>query len=121
MGRLGCIPPEAAGSNSNVTESNMMQYLGIIEQRTNEILQLYAALQEGNESEEDAAPVEKPRGPTSNQLQIKLPSTVEDYSDEEDDDDEDDQRPFTREELKLKCTRGISKKQQEKKGGRRAK
>jgi hypothetical protein len=118
--RLGCAPPDSAGNNSTVTESNMMQYLGIIEQRTNEILQLYAALQEGNESEEDAAP-EKPRGPNSSQLQIKLPSTVEDYSDEEDDDDDDDQRPFTREELKMKCTRGINKKQQEKKGRGRPK
>jgi len=118
--RLGCTPPDSVGSNNTVTESNMMQYMGIIEQRTNEILQLYAALQEGNEDEEDAAP-EKPRGPTSNQLQIKLPSTVEDYSDEEDDDDEDDQRPFTREELKQKCTRGINKKQQEKKGRGRPK
>merc|ERR1719399_885521 len=117
--RLGCTPPDSVGSNNTVTETNMMQYMGIIEQRTNEILQLYAALQEGNEDEEDAAP-EKPRGPTSNQLQIKLPSTVEDYSDEEDDDDEDDQRPFTREELKMKSMRGISQKQ-EKKGGRRAK
>merc|ERR1719265_33364 len=77
--RLGCAPPDASGAT--VTESNTMQYLGVIEQRTNEILQLYATLQEGNEE------------------------------------DEDDQRPFTREELKMKSMRGISKKQ-EKKGGR---
>jgi hypothetical protein len=31
--------------NQGVTESNMMQYLGIIEQRTIEILQMYAASQ----------------------------------------------------------------------------
>lgn len=45
----------SAGSNSSVeemlgnqgvTESNMMQYLGIIEQRTSEILQAYAASQQ---------------------------------------------------------------------------
>eukprot|EP00960_Hanusia_phi_P064114 765698-Hanusia_phi.AAC.10 len=30
---------------AGVTEGNMMQYLGIIEQRTNEILQIYAAIQ----------------------------------------------------------------------------
>ena len=28
-----------------VTEGNVMQYLGVIEQRTNEILQMYAAVQ----------------------------------------------------------------------------
>lgn len=32
--------------NQGVTESNMMQYLGIIEQRTSEILQAYAASQQ---------------------------------------------------------------------------
>ena len=54
------------------------------------------------------------------QLTIKLPSTVEDYSDDEEEDDEDDQRPFTREELKLKAIRGIQKKQEKsKKAGRR--
>lgn len=31
--------------HAGVTEANMMQYLGIIEQRTNEILQMYAAVQ----------------------------------------------------------------------------
>ena len=28
-----------------VTEGNLLQYLGLIEQRTNEILQMYAAVQ----------------------------------------------------------------------------
>lgn len=32
--------------NQGVTESNMMQYLGIIEQRASEILQAYAASQQ---------------------------------------------------------------------------
>lgn len=31
--------------NAGVTDGNMMQYLGVIEQRTNEILQMYAAVQ----------------------------------------------------------------------------
>jgi len=114
--RLGCIPPEGGGSGT-VTESNTMQYLGLIEQRTNEIKQLYATLKEEDDEEDEIMP---PRGNVSSQLQIKLPSTVEDYDDEEDDDDEDDQRPFTREELKMKTMRGITKKQ-EKKGARRAK
>merc|ERR1711904_45123 len=114
--RMGCVPPEGGGSGT-VTESNTMQYLGLIEQRTNEIKQLYATLKEEGDEEDEILP---PRGNASSQLQIKLPSTVEDYDDEEDDDDEDDQRPFTREELKMKTMRGISKKQ-EKKGARRAK
>jgi hypothetical protein len=38
--RIGCnteIVPELIGS-TGVTESNMMHYLGVIEQRTNEVL-----------------------------------------------------------------------------------
>jgi len=52
------------------------------------------------------------------QLQIKLPSTVEDYTDDEDEDEDDDTRPFTREELKLKTQRGLQRKQE--KGLRKA-
>jgi len=43
--KIGCNTPanrEMLGEEG-VTEQNMMQYLGIIEQRTNEILQMYAA------------------------------------------------------------------------------
>lgn len=43
--RIGCSTeqtPELIGS-TGVTESNMMHYLGVIEQRTNEVLQMYAA------------------------------------------------------------------------------
>lgn len=45
--RIGCSTdqiPELIGSNG-ISESNMMHYLGVIEQRTNEVLQMYAACQ----------------------------------------------------------------------------
>ena len=44
---IGCANEhtyELVGTHG-VSESNMMQYLGIIEMRTNEILQMYAACQ----------------------------------------------------------------------------
>ena len=47
FGKVGCssaLNLELLGSEG-VTEANLMQYLGIIEQRTHEILQLYAASQ----------------------------------------------------------------------------
>merc|ERR1719262_1697901 len=121
--RLGCNAPDAVGGiggSQGVTEGNVVQYLGVIEGRTNEILLLYQTLQEQNEEDDEAAPAPQ-RAPASSQLQIKLPSTVEDYSEDEEDDDEDDQRPFTREELKLKSMRGIQKKQdksQKRRGGK---
>ncbi|GMH50060.1 hypothetical protein TrRE_jg8223, partial [Triparma retinervis] len=45
--RIGCGTgsTEEMLGNQGVTESNMMQYLGLIEQRTSEILQLYAQSQ----------------------------------------------------------------------------
>ena len=51
--RLGCgagggaTAVEEMLGNQGVTESNMMQYLGVIERRTIEILQMYAASQAG--------------------------------------------------------------------------
>jgi chromosome segregation ATPase len=45
--KIGCSATALSDmlGNGGVTEGNMMQYLGIIEQRTNEILQMYAAVQ----------------------------------------------------------------------------
>jgi len=39
-----------------VTEGNMMQYLGIIEQRTNEILQMYTAAQMKETGHDETSP-----------------------------------------------------------------
>lgn len=109
--RINCSEDDLpSGTGAGISESNMIIYLAVIEQRTNELLKLYDQLK--SEEDEDYAPERqtKPMGSSAN-LQIKLPSTVEDYSDDEDDDDDDDQRPFTREELKTKTMRGINKKQ----------
>merc|ERR1712078_73597 len=103
---------------SAVSEGNMIQYLGIIEGRISEILNVYNSTQQ-QEGDEDEPAQPQPRPAGGAQLTIKLPSTVEDYSDDEEEDDEDDQRPFTREELELKTIRGIQKKQEKnKKAGR---
>ncbi|CAE8643393.1 unnamed protein product [Polarella glacialis] len=107
--RLGCTAEDLpSGCGSGISEANMMTYLAIIEQRGNELLKMYDSLKD-DEDFETSRPARSGQGSTS--LQIKLPSTVEDYSDDEDDDDEDDQRPFTRDELKTKTMRGITKKQ----------
>ena len=47
--RIGCYSPEVADmlGDQGVTDSNIMQYLGIIEQRANEILHLHAAAENG--------------------------------------------------------------------------
>merc|ERR1712232_1320500 len=100
------LPP---GASQGISEENMMNYLAVIEHRSNELLKLYDAL-ESDDPDYDPARTRPPAGSTG-QPPVRLPSTVEEYSDDEDDDDEDDQRPFTREELKAKTLKGITKKQ----------
>jgi len=109
--RLGCTAEDLpAGCGGGISDVNMSIYLAIIEGRVEELLKLYDTLQG-----DDDAP--RPRRAASGAtMNFRLPSTVEDDSDDEDDDDEDDQRPFTRDELKTKTMRGLTKKQ--KKGGR---
>lgn len=108
--KMQCNPDELPpGASQCISEENMMSYLAVIEGRTNEILKLYDTL-EDSDGDYDATRTRPPPGSTS-QLPNRLPSTVEEYSDDEDDDDEDDQRPFTREELKAKTLKCISKKQ----------
>jgi len=108
--RLGCTPEDLpSGCGTSISEANMMQYLAVIERRTNELLKLYDAMRQDDDDYEATKPSRS--GYSSANLQInRLPSTVEDYSDDEDDDDDDDQRPFTKEELKSKTMKNISKK-----------
>jgi len=116
--KVGCsIEDLPSGSGQGISEANMMMYLSLIESRSNELLRLYDAMRQDDEDFEAGGAKRAPGGGSSN-LQIKLPSTVEDYSDDEEEDDEDDQRPFTREELKAKTMRGINKKSQKGKKGK---
>merc|ERR1719161_2722555 len=114
--RIGCsLDDLPSGTGTTISEVNMVIFLAVIEHRTNELLKLYDQLREGGDIEDHAAESKGKPAHSSANLNIKLPSTVEDYSDDEDDDDEDDQRPFTRDELKTKTMRGISKKQKKEK------
>jgi hypothetical protein len=71
--------------NQGVTESNMMQYLGIVEQRTSEILQMYAASEIGlpNENTLQLPAVLQAESSGKIDLQRALPS-YEDMSSGED-------------------------------------
>lgn len=100
--RIGCQQQDLpSGCGNGISESNMMQYIAVIEGRTNELLKIYDAMREGEDDLEVTRPARP--GASSANLQInKLPSTVEDNSDDEDEDDDDESRPFTVEELKAK-------------------
>ena len=123
-------------SDAVVTEANIMQFLGIIEQRTNEILQMWAATNSGKSVDGDdqsstamvqtntpSAEQAKAhsaallsilgQGPTTpmgkEAVQINPPN-LEDYSsDEESDNSESESRPLTHAELKVKTMKQIHK------------
>jgi len=107
--RLGCQPSDLPSGVGPISECNLLQYLGVIEESTNDALRIWESM---NEDEDSAFETTRPaaRPGASTQLQInKLPSTVEDYSDDEDEDEDEDSRPFTIEELKAR-TRQKTKK-----------
>lgn len=95
--------------NQGVTESNMMQYLGIIEQRTTEILQLYAASQIGlpNENTLQLPSVVPAEGVSKVAVQ---PPSYDEMSSGEDSEGEKDERPLTRQELEKRTLREFSRK-----------
>ena len=97
----------------------MMQYLGMIEQRTNEVLQMYATSKRDRETGARMSNLSAPQalvnvlgqGPMTpmGQEHIQInPPNLNDYSSEEDSDEDDSEaRPLTHEELKLKTMRVI--------------
>ena len=95
--------------NQGVTESNMMQYLEIIEQRTTEILQSYATSQAPPDAPDPDAGGTNVIGtvqPPAARLSVQPPA-MDDFASEGEGDEEDDERPLTREELQRKTLRGI--------------
>ena len=126
--RIGCASTsvEEMLGNQGVTESNMMQYLGIIEQRTTDILQLYANSQQAQNdpaaletkdqhNSSSGGPGEIPlavRQMGAARLTVQAPA-FDDFSDGEESDQEDDERPLTRDELTRKTLRGYRKGEKE--------
>ena len=117
--KIGCNTTssrEVVGEEG-ITEGNLMQYLGLIEQRTNELLAAYAAAQAAQGA--DGAAIDQRLlmgvGPIaaagSTTLNIEPPSTADEYvSDEESEEDVDD-RPLTRDELTAKTMKTLIKRE----------
>lgn len=106
----------------NVTEANLMQYLGLIEQRTNEVLQMWAIHEEGgvlnvDNDEHKQALVgilgEGPQQPlNSNESKVRIaPPSMDEYSDvEEDDEAEIENMPKKIDQIKSEVLKYISQK-----------
>lgn len=106
--RLGCNSTaiEEMLGNQGVTESNMMQYLGIIEEKAINILENYAESQLQHEGVMKLH-LEDPIKSTG---QAKLDLRWEDLSDGENADSEEDERPLSRDELQKKSLRLLNRK-----------
>ena len=125
--KIGCNTEvnRALLGEDGVTDHNVMQYLGVIEQRTNEILQMFAASRtaraagggadaQGPEGDGAFAALLR-AGPTSaaapaSALRIDPPSTTAPMA-EDDSEEEDDERPLTRDEIRLKMLRALRRRE----------
>ncbi|XP_048249157.1 coiled-coil domain-containing protein 63-like [Haliotis cracherodii] len=102
------------GAATGVTESNMIQYLGIIEQRTNELLAVQAYV---NSKDQDRYEAKSHgllgEGPTAPQQQLPvMPPTVGDeYESEGSEADDDEMRPLTRVELQDRVMKSVRKRE----------
>lgn len=127
--RIGCAIPsniELVGTEG-VTEANMGQYLGIIEQRANEVLQLYAATHDAGRDSggKDAANTALTtittildRGPQERfgvkRFEITPPTVSATGGDSDDSDDDAEIKPLNREELLARAMRGVAKRSERK-------
>jgi len=110
-----------------ITELNMVQYIGIIERKANEILQKYAegarsalmAVPSKFDDKADGSPSKSlvsvlgggPKvGRGTEVLQVNPPKLDEYQSDEDGEEDDDDAKPLTREELKTRTLAKLQKK-----------
>ncbi|XP_078335356.1 coiled-coil domain-containing protein 63-like isoform X2 [Crassostrea virginica] len=102
------------GAQSGVTDSNMIQYLGIIEQRTNELLAVQSYVNSKDQDRYDAKqPVLLGAGPAPSQSQYPvIPPTIGDEYDSEGSEASDDEaRPLTRNELQNKVMKTVRKRE----------
>ncbi|XP_056398287.1 outer dynein arm-docking complex subunit 1 isoform X1 [Hyla sarda] len=109
---------EMLGSSSSIREANIMQYLGLIEQKTNELLAAQSFL--------DSKNYDKPYDPQQTArvllgqlvdlhppvLEIQPPGTGDEYdSDSDSPTADEEERPLTQAELRERIMKGVLKKE----------
>jgi hypothetical protein len=128
--RIGCNTADTIErvGTPNISESSMIKFLAAIEHRTMEIVTHHHATSGAFDSAENYMFIgagagggksgKTGKGGTGGGTTggaggagggFKLPSTVEDLSDEDEEEEEDDQRPFNRDELKQRIVRVFQK------------
>ncbi|XP_051895096.1 coiled-coil domain-containing protein 114 [Pristis pectinata] len=111
------ILDEMLGSSSGIRDNNVMQYLGLIEQRTNELLSIKSYLS----SKDYDKPYDLQKTAMllmgqslDNPIQpvyIEPPTTGNDYDSDVDSPVTDEERPLTQNELRQRIMKGVMKKE----------
>merc|ERR1712139_137302 len=128
--KIGCAGTKTTGTGVKAllgqdgpNEQNMLQYLGIIEGRANEVLQMYASSQltqaavmvDSTAPGTDARPTLLGSGPQTapgaSTLAIEPPSTADEYASDEESEEEQDDRPLTVAELQAKTLLNLNKRE----------
>ncbi|XP_060071331.1 coiled-coil domain-containing protein 63-like [Ylistrum balloti] len=101
------------GAASGVTDSNMIQYLGIIEQRTNELLavQGYVNSKDLDKKLPVGAFLGEGPNPPQSQLPIIPPAVGDEYDSEGSEGSDDEARPMTRNELQRRVMNTVKKRE----------
>ncbi|ORY47049.1 hypothetical protein BCR33DRAFT_715418 [Rhizoclosmatium globosum] len=103
---------DALLGSHGVTDTNLLQCLGLVELKANELLTLHYVFnnQKKSSAGEDKGDAKERPMAVVNNLTIVAPSTGDDHDGDDDISDEED-RPLTREELTQKTLRGLSKRE----------
>ena len=102
------MPGAGVLDDQDSNDANMIAFLGLIEERTNQILSGDA----GEEGEESGGAIlgmgpQTPAGAIH--LNVNPPTTGDDFSSDDESDDDDEDRPLTRDELKARTMRRLNK------------
>lgn len=112
--KIGCNTPAVRQlvGEEGVQENNVMSYLGIIEQRTNELLQLYALRKAGDAGDTvlEALVAQPLTAAAGTRIIIEPPSTHDEDADTNDLQEVDDEKPLSRENLESRVKKTLDKK-----------
>ncbi|XP_070815307.1 coiled-coil domain-containing protein 114 [Chaetodon trifascialis] len=105
------------GSSTGISENNIMSYLGLVEQKTNELLTIQAFLN-SKDLEKDYNPKDLPKfllgqNPELLQQNLNIQSAIKsvDYDAEESPLTDEEERPLSQEELRKRIMKGVLQKE----------
>eukprot|EP00965_Chrysotila_dentata_P108769 3593205-Pleurochrysis_carterae.AAC.2 len=99
------------GAEGGCNESNVLVYLGVVEQRANEMLAACMLQQSGSKlaaSAASAAALVGPATPAGHAVSIAVPTTADEHDSDESD---EEAQPLSRDELHARTLRGLARRE----------